>query len=78
MSFKGAVQAVAAFAERRLDADGGTAQDLLEWLMLVVACHQVGDRPDRLEPRARKRRPKDYPHMHRPRHEVRTFRYAKS
>jgi hypothetical protein len=78
LSFKGAVQAVAAFAERLLDADGRTTEDLLEWLLLVVACHQVGDRPDRLEPRARKRRPKDYPHLHRPRHEVRTFRYAKS
>ena len=31
----------------------------------------------RIEPRARRRRPKDYPHLHYPRDEARTFRYAK-
>jgi len=45
---------------------------------IVKKVYQVGDRPDRVEPRARKRRPKDYPNLHRPRQEARRFRYAKS
>jgi hypothetical protein len=77
-SFKGALQALAAFAERLLEARGEVVADLYEWLLLTIGAHQVGGRPDRVEPRARKRRPKDYPHLHRPRHEARTFRYAKS
>jgi Transposase DDE domain len=77
-SFKGALQALAAFAERLLEARGEVVADLYEWLLLTIGAHQVGGRPDRVEPRARKRRPKNYPHLHRPRHEARTFRYAKS
>jgi hypothetical protein len=77
LSFKGALQAVRAFAERLLQADAPTADELYDWLLVTVGSHQVGDRPDRVEPRARKRRPKDYPHLHRPRHEARTFQYAK-
>jgi Transposase DDE domain len=78
LSFTGALQTLAAFAERLLDAEGEKLEELYEWLLLAIGAHQVGDRPDRVEPRARKRRPKDYPHLHRPRHEARTFRYAKS
>lgn len=77
-SFKGAVQALTAFADRLLQADRATAQALLEWLLLTVGSHQVGDRPDRIEPRARKRRPKDYPNLRGPRHQARSFRYAKT
>jgi len=33
----------------------------------VIASHRVGQRPDRVEPRVRKRRPKNYPLMHEPR-----------
>jgi hypothetical protein len=77
-SFAGALQALAAFAERLLEARVEVVADLHEWLLLTIGAHQVGGRPDRVEPRARKRRPKDYPHLHRPRHEARTFRYAKS
>jgi hypothetical protein len=63
LSFKGAVQALAAFAERLVQADAATAAELLDWLLVVIGSHQVGDRPDRVEPRARKRRPKDYPNL---------------
>jgi hypothetical protein len=58
LSFAGAWQAVRAFGERLLEADATQARQLHEWLVLVVSCYQVGDRPDRVEPRARKRRPK--------------------
>jgi hypothetical protein len=53
-------------------------EELYTWLLLTIGAHQVGDRPDRIEPRARKRRPKNYPNLHRPRHEARNFRYAKT
>jgi hypothetical protein len=78
LSFKGTLQVVMAFADRRLQADRATAGELLEWLLLTVGSHQVGDRPDRVEPRARKRRPKDYPNLKGPRHQARSFRYAKT
>ena len=44
LSFTGALQAVHAFAERLLDAKGETVDDLYDWLLLTIACHQVGDR----------------------------------
>jgi IS4 transposase len=71
LSFKGALQAVQAFAERLLEADAATAEELYDWLRLVIAASQVGDRPDRVEPRQRKRRPKHYPLMTKPRAEAR-------
>jgi hypothetical protein len=71
LSFQGAVQALSAFAERLLEARGQTAEELYEWLLLVIGAHQVGDRPDRVEPRARKRRPKEYPVLTEPRAQAR-------
>jgi hypothetical protein len=71
LSFKGGVQALAAFAERLLGATEETAEELYAWLLLTIGAHQVGDRPDRVEPRARKRRPKEYPLLTKPREEAR-------
>jgi hypothetical protein len=78
LSFTGARQAVTAFAERLAGAAAGPAAALHAWLLLAIGCHHVGDRPDRVEPRARKRRPKDYPNLRGPRHEAQTHEYAKS
>ena len=72
LSFAGALQAVRAFGERLLEADAARAAELHEWLLLVVGCHQVGDRPDRVEPRARKRRPKHGAYLTKPREQART------
>jgi hypothetical protein len=36
-------------------------------LLGAVAAHEVGNRPDRIEPRVKKRRPKNYPLMRKPR-----------
>jgi hypothetical protein len=36
----------------------------------AVATHRVADRPDRVEPRLRKRRPKKYDSMLEPRHVI--------
>ena len=61
-----------AIGERLLDADGAKVEKLYEWLLLTIGAHQVGDQPDCVEPRARKRRPKDYPNLRGPRHEARS------
>ena len=44
--------------------DTSCGHDVLLW---VIAHCQVGDRPNRHEPRATKRRPKQYPHLNQPR-----------
>jgi hypothetical protein len=67
LSFKGALQTMAAFAERLLDANPATRAELYDWLLLAIGAHQVGDRPGRSEPRKRKRRPKPYPLLNTPR-----------
>ena len=43
---------------------------LYQQLLDAVATHRVADRPDRFEPRLRKRRQKKYDRMMKPRHEV--------
>jgi hypothetical protein len=71
LSFKGAVQTLNAFAERLLTATGETMAELYRWLRLAIASHQVGQRPDRVEPRKRKRRQKHYPLLNQSREEAR-------
>jgi len=71
LSFAGAVQALNTFAERLLDTDTTRADALYEWLLCTIASHPVGHRPNRIEPRARKRRPKQYPLLTQPREEAR-------
>jgi hypothetical protein len=71
LSFTGGLQAFQAFAEQLL---GCRAQQLLgrcRTLLGLMAAYRVGDRPDRYEPRARKRRPKKYPVLNRPRAQAR-------
>jgi hypothetical protein len=67
LSFAGAVQTVAAFAETLRGAKSEVVAELHAALLRAVGRHRVGDRPNRIEPRARKRRPKEYPHLHQPR-----------
>jgi hypothetical protein len=56
LSFAGAVQAVRAFGAW-LACCPARAADLRRGLLALVGCQRVGNRPDRVEPRARKRRP---------------------
>ena len=56
VSFKGARQAVAAFAPNLEAARPADRPLLVDALLAAVAYHRVGDRPGRWEPRARKRR----------------------
>src|SRR5687767_6155432 len=58
VSFKGAKQAVTAFAPKIEAARPEDRPALIDALLAVVAYHRVGARPDRWELRARKRRPK--------------------
>jgi len=73
ISFKGTLQTMTAFAERLLDATGETADQLYERLLSAIASHTVGDRPNRIEPRSQKRRPKGYPFLSKPRKLARTL-----
>jgi hypothetical protein len=71
VSFTGALQALTAFggfwpSGQLADPDAYYA-DMLD----AIAEHQVGDRPDRVEPRARKRRPKSQRLLTEPRAEAR-------
>src|SRR5271157_4583144 len=58
VSFKGAKQAVTAFAPKIEAARPEDRGRLIDVLLSTIAYHRVGDRPGRWEPRARKRRPK--------------------
>jgi Transposase DDE domain len=65
LSVAGTVQALAAFAEVLGTASG------YESFVRVVLAYRVGNRPNRFEPRARKRRPKPYPPLTVPRDQAR-------
>src|SRR4051812_2924156 len=58
ISFKGAKQAVTAFAPKLEAPPPQKRVKLIDAMLKVVAYHRVGNRPGRWEPRARKRRPK--------------------
>ena len=73
ISFKGAVQTLLAFQPVLAGLWGrgsGRCQQVDERVLDAIAAHRVGDRPDRFEPRLRKRRPKHYAFLRKPRAEV--------
>jgi Transposase DDE domain len=67
LSFQGARQTMDGFRSELSHARPADAEVLREAASKAIAGHRVGDRPDRVEPRVRKRRPKNYPLMHKPR-----------
>jgi hypothetical protein len=67
LSFKGAVQAVNAFAGWLWTAGADELEAVCQRLRAVIGCYQLEERPNRSEPRARKRRPKKYPFLNEPR-----------
>jgi hypothetical protein len=71
ISFKGTLQTLHAFAGYLRTTTGELADEVYERLLQAVAQHMVGDRPNRIEPRARKRRPKNYVYLSKPRHVAR-------
>jgi hypothetical protein len=68
ISFKGAKQALTAFAPKLEAARPEERARLVGAMLVAVGCHRVGDRPGRWEPRARKRRPKPSKRLNQPRH----------
>jgi hypothetical protein len=73
ISFKGAIQALEAFqpALALLGEDDLELREALHrQLLKAIASQRVGDRPDRFEPRRRKRRPKPYDRLMKPRNEA--------
>lgn len=70
ISFKGAVQTLEAFQPViaiQGEHNAAFRQKLYEQLLDAIASHRVADRPDRYEPRLRKRRPKHYGFLRKPR-----------
>ena len=65
VSFKGALQTFQAFRAAGLLADASA--ETLSLLLTAIASHRVSNRPDRVEPRVVKRRPKPYKHLRAPR-----------
>lgn len=73
ISFKGSLQTLEAF-QPVIAIKGGRNQKLriqyYKTILDTIAQHQVADRPGRFEPRKRKRRPKPYDRLMKPRHEA--------
>ena len=73
ISFKGSIQTLEAFQpliaiQAARDAD--LRRHLYQQILQAIASHRVADRPDRYEPRLRKRRPKHYGFLRKPRSET--------
>jgi hypothetical protein len=67
LSFQGARQTLEGFRGELGRATRSDSVVLVEAALSAIAYHRVGDRPDRVEPRVVKRRPKAYPRMQVPR-----------
>lgn len=71
ISFKGTLQALLAFRDELANAPANCRASLLDKLLATIAAHVVGDRPQRIEPRRVKRRPKPHRLLTEPRHAAR-------
>jgi hypothetical protein len=70
LSFKAALQTLLAFAPHVVAAPPNELPALAQRIRAALAQHRVGDRPDRYEPRARKRRYDNFQHLLIPRAEA--------
>jgi hypothetical protein len=73
ISFKGAIQTLEAFQPLiafQGERDAAFRRNLYQQLLDAVATHRVADRPNRFEPRLRKRRQKKFDRMMKPRNEI--------
>ena len=73
ISFKGAIQTLEAF-QPMIDFQGDRSTSsivsLYQQLLDAIATHRVANRPDRFEPRRKKRRPKPYYRLNKSRRET--------
>jgi hypothetical protein len=78
ISFKGTLQTLNAFALPLLTCERNRLPDVIEEMLLAIARHGVGNRPNRLEPRRLKRRPKPHKLLNMPRAKARRLEIQKS
>ena len=71
LSFKGALQTMTAFQDAIRYASPCARRGLVKAMLAAIACHEVGDRFGRVEPRANKRRPKPQRFLNEPRQHAR-------
>jgi hypothetical protein len=71
LSFRGALQTMAAFQDALRWAPPRVREILVETMLQAIASHHVGNRFGRVEPRANKRRPKPQRYLKEPRAEAR-------
>jgi hypothetical protein len=71
ISFKGTLQTMTAFQDALRWATPPDREHLVAEMLRAIAFHAVGDRPDRVEPRANKRRPKAQRFLMEPRRQAR-------
>jgi hypothetical protein len=71
LSFKATLQALTAFRDSMREANPERYARLWEAMFVVIGYDRVGDRPGRVEPRCKKRRPKPYRMLTVPRDEAR-------
>ena len=73
ISFKGTIQTLEAFQPliaREAQHSAAVRTTIYHQLLDAIVVHRVADRPDRIEPRLRKRRPKHYGFLRKPRRET--------
>ena len=61
LSFSGAKRLLSAFADQLRRTSGGQVRTLIATVTASIATLRLPYRPDRIEPRAKKRRPKNLP-----------------
>lgn len=71
ISFTRAMRTIEAFRPTLAHTPAGRLMETYEIMLQLIASHEIGSRPDRLEPRQRKRRPKPYPLMTKSRSQAR-------
>ena len=76
LSFAGAKRVLAAFTEQLRRTSGDQIRTLIETVSASIATLRLPYRPDRIEPRAKKRRPKNLPLLTVPRQVARDLIYA--
>lgn len=77
ISFTRAMRTLEAFRPTLAHMTADRLVETYEIMLQQIASHEIGNRPDRLEPRQRKRRPKPYPLMTKSRSKARKA-YAKT
>jgi len=71
ISFTRAMRTLEAFRPTLAHTSSNALVAIYEHMLQAIASHEIGNRPDRLEPRQRKRRPKPYKLMTKPRAKAR-------